>query len=120
MILRYLLFISLLAISPISLALGAEIRLSHDEIKSYLEGKTVSHRPGGKTEFRQVFNANGTTTYKAAGRKAEHGKWSVQGNQYCSQWGPFGWTCYDMVAEGNLITWIAKEGTRFPGMIITD
>ncbi|MFD2208085.1 hypothetical protein [Kiloniella antarctica] len=118
MILRSLLLISFFYLSPIGIVLSDEIKLNHDEIKSYLHGKTVVHRPGGKTEFHQTFNTDGTTTYKAAGRNTEQGKWSIQGNQYCSQWRSFGWTCYNMTAEGNLITWIAKEGTHFPGVII--
>ncbi|MEH6630474.1 MAG: hypothetical protein V7776_06605 [Halopseudomonas aestusnigri] len=103
-----------------NIAQSAETKLSHDEIQSHLNGAVVVHRSGGKTAFRQSFSHDGTTTYKAEGRDTELGKWSIQGNQYCSKWGPFGWTCYDMTAEGNLITWIAKDGARFPGKMIKE
>ncbi|WP_419901329.1 hypothetical protein [Kiloniella sp.] len=111
-------FTLLVLMSLPDIAQSAEQKLNGDEIRSYLNDKVVVHRQNGKTEFRQSFKIDGTTLYQAKGRNAEQGKWSVQGNQYCSQWGPFGWTCYDMTAEGDLITWIAKEGTRFPGKII--
>lgn len=118
--LRSLLLTPFLLMSLANIVQSAETKLSHDEIQSHLNGAVVVHRSGEKTEFRQSFNPDGTTIYKATGRDTELGKWSVQGNQYCSQWGPFGWTCYDMTAEGNLITWIAKGGARYPGKIIKE
>ncbi|WP_421781183.1 hypothetical protein [Kiloniella litopenaei] len=101
-----------------ALAHGEERKLSGDEIRQYLADKKVVHRPGAANGFEQTFHSSGTTHYQAQGGKAEQGKWSVQADQYCSQWGPFGWSCYDMTAQGNFITWISKEGTLYKGRIV--
>ncbi|MCZ4280636.1 hypothetical protein O4H49_07590 [Kiloniella laminariae] len=98
-------------------ASAEEVKLSADQIRAYLSGKIVVNRPEGKTSFRQSFEQNGQTRYQETGRKEEVGYWNVQGDRYCSQWGPFGWSCYVMTAEGNLLTWIAEDGTRYPGQL---
>ncbi|WP_299379975.1 hypothetical protein [uncultured Kiloniella sp.] len=101
-----------------TLAYSEERKLSGEEIRQYLTDKKVVHRQDANNGFWQTFNASGITHYQAQGRKAEQGKWNVQADQYCSQWRPFGWTCYDMTVQGNLITWISKEGTLYKGRII--
>ncbi len=117
--LRSLILVPLSFTFVMNTAQSTEVKLTGEEIRNHLDGNFVVHRKGGKPQFRQSFAKDGSTQYQSVGREAEHGKWSVQGNQYCSKWGPFGWTCYDMTAEGDQITWITKDGTRFSGKIIT-
>jgi hypothetical protein len=114
---RYAFVIISLFYVPV-LAHSEERKLSGDEIRQYLTGKKVVHRKDTTNGFEQTFHASGITLYQVQGKETEQGKWSVQADQYCSQWGPFGWTCYDMTAQDNLITWISKEGTLYKGRIV--
>ena len=114
---KYIIILITLINYPI-FAYSEERKLPGNEIRQYLTDKKVVHRQGANNGFWQAFNASGITSYQAQDRKAEQGKWSVQADQHCSQWGPFGWTCYDMTVQGNLITWISKEGTLYKGRII--
>ncbi|WP_085904239.1 hypothetical protein [Kiloniella majae] len=114
----YILIMASLLCFP-ALAHSEERKLSGEEIRQYLTDKKIIHRQGANNAFWQTFHASGITHYQAQDRKTELGKWSIQADQYCSQWGPFGWTCYDMTAQGNLITWISKEGTIYKGRITT-
>lgn len=39
----------------------------------------------------------------------------MRGDQYCSQWPPNeAWTCYDVVIETSVLTFVSASGTRYP------
>ncbi|WP_343559978.1 hypothetical protein [Kiloniella sp. b19] len=88
----------LLSPAPV-LAADQETSLSGQAIQELLTGNTASNRPGDSF-VHQTFEASGRTVYRQGERPTEIGKWRVEGDQYCSQWPPFGgWSCYRMTSE---------------------
>src|SRR5690242_17926616 len=72
----------------------------------------------GAPAWRQTFEADGSTIY-TSDRGADQGRWQVRGDQYCSQWPPSeGWSCYDLVIDGELIIFVGGSGTEHPARFV--
>ncbi len=84
---------------------GAEIGqvLTEHQFEGTHEGRTV----------QQFFSEAGSTLYTENGTPSQ-GLWQVRGDQYCSQWPPHEtWSCYDVLADGNAVSFVSPDGTRF-------
>ena len=93
----------------INAALAAEETLSGDAIQSLLP--TI--RALGKNTA-QTFDEGGNTDYFSGGNLSK-GRWSVQGDKYCSVWPPVTtWRCYGVAInrEAGKIFWISDNGER--------
>lgn len=65
-------------------------------------------------DIEQIFQKSGLTLYSANGAQSQ-GTWKVDGNKYCSVWPPSEhWSCYAVVQEGEVITFVSTSGTRYP------
>ena len=91
----------------ISTAQAAETKLSGVEMQTILNDKILY---GKDTE--QIFQKSGVTFYSSGGNQSQ-GNWKIDGEKYCSQWPPNqSWACYDIMQDGNKITFISKDGVR--------
>ena len=69
------------------------------------------------TAARQHFGADGQTLYDAG--RPSWGSWAVRGDQYCSVWPPSDlWACYDVSQNGDMIRFIASDGSFSDGTLI--
>ncbi|MEO1200083.1 MAG: hypothetical protein AAFX39_12765 [Pseudomonadota bacterium] len=98
-------------------ALGQAEQLTGPEIAATLAGRTVKG-----DDWLQHFHADGRTAYSQDARDSL-GRWSVRGDQYCSQWPPSeAWECYHMVAETKdgetVLVWIDGAGTLTAGRLV--
>jgi hypothetical protein len=99
--------ILLASILMICTAQSAETKLSGAEMQTILNDKILY---GKDTE--QIFQKFGVTFYSAGGNQSQ-GNWKIDGEKYCSQWPPNqAWACYDIMQDGNKITFISKDGDR--------
>ena len=100
---------------------AAERKLTAVEIRLALTGNTIEGNWRG-TPYRSYFAADGTTIYLAQGSEPTTGRWraDVAKGQYCSQWGAFGWDCYDIFSDGpGKIIWVVPgDGYRSPSTLI--
>jgi hypothetical protein len=97
-----------LALSPIAIA--AEVKMTGAEITIALSDKELV----ADGEITQLFQATGLTMYSERGSHSQ-GKWKVENDKYCSVWPPSEfWACYDVVKEGDIITFVSSSGGRFP------
>jgi len=79
-------------------AYAEEVRLSTDEIKTLMDGKTISGVHYGK-KTSQYFSNSGLTLWISEGDDAPaEGQWKVEGDQYCSNFGS-DWGCLDIVLD---------------------
>ncbi len=93
-------------------ATAAEKKLSGPEISQILTEQQFqgTHRGG---PVQQFFSKSGSTLYTENGSPSQ-GLWEVRGDQYCSQWPPSEtWSCYDVLADGNAMSFVSPDGTRF-------
>jgi hypothetical protein len=87
------------------------------EIEAALGDHTVAGTKDGKS-WTQVFQKSGLTIY-SEGDANSNGRWRVTGDQYCSQWPPNdSWSCYDLVRDGDIVTFVSSTGTRYPGKLL--
>jgi hypothetical protein len=92
------------------LASAEEQVLKGVEILEVLGDKTLT----ADGDIQQLFQEGGLTLYMEKGSSSQ-GRWKVEKDEYCSQWPPNqGWSCYQVTQDGEMITFIAKDGTRFP------
>jgi hypothetical protein len=62
----------------------------------------------------QTFRDGGVTFYYEGSEQSE-GRWEVRGATYCSLWPPGKtWSCYFVAEDGATLTFISKNGARFP------
>jgi hypothetical protein len=107
------------ALSSIVLAWPAAAQdqsLTGPEIEALLAGNTAIADDGSYTQF---FDPNGETPYLPTGGEVDVGRWTVRGDQYCSQWGGRGWDCYDVEGTDDHIVWISPGGSRFAAQVVT-
>lgn len=79
--------------------------LTGEEIRAALSGRALVYGENA----RQEFYASGRTLYEAP--QPSWGRWSVRGDQYCSQWPPSDlWTCYGMARHGDELRFIDASG----------
>ena len=99
----------LLAVSTTSAI--AETKLSGAEITSTLNDVVLYGEYNGHP-MNQIFQKSGNTYFNSDGGQSQ-GAWNVQADQYCSQWQPNpSWACYDILRDGDKVTFVAKSGTR--------
>ena len=88
-------------LSTLSISLSAqagETELTSQSIENLLKGQSISgvHY---QQKTVQYFSESGLTLWMKAGDKApSEGKWKVENNQYCSDFGS-GWGCYKVVND---------------------
>lgn len=98
-----------------------ERRVKGDEIHAVLSGARVVGK-GYEQLFGDPRGHDSAPTTYWEGKNASFGRWRVEDDQYCSQWGNFTyWTCYEMrVGEENgaeKVIWIDTSGRRFEGIV---
>lgn len=109
----------LLTIGP---AFGGEERLIQaDEIHELLSNSRVIGKGFEQTFGDPRGHASASTTYWE-GKNSSFGRWRVEGNKYCSQWGQNGpWACYKMTvfdeAGQRHVVWIDSSNRRFEGVL---
>lgn len=108
----------LLAMLTAPAVLADERPLTEAEMVAVLSGRTaISTDPA--TPYRQYFDPDGETTFVPEGGPPDVGQWRIGAGQYCSHWGGDGWDCYDMIGEGDAITWIWRAtGAAFPARMV--
>ncbi|HUR43673.1 MAG TPA: hypothetical protein VMZ01_06190 [Aestuariivirga sp.] len=98
---------------------AGERKLTGDEIKTALNGKTVVGTNDSGIQWKQSFNENGGTLYELTGAGPQNGYWEVRGDQFCSQWPPdAAWVCYDMTGENDSVTFISDSGKLWPSKVL--
>lgn len=81
------------------------------EIEAALTDRALIYTDGATQDFR----ASGRTLYNAG--RDSWGYWAVRGDAYCSQWPPSdGWFCYDMARDGDVLRFIAEDGSFTDGV----
>lgn len=101
---------------------AAERKLGEAEIRTLLDNNTVAGEDK-QGAWKQFFDANGATTYVQGTEPPSHGRWTVRGGKYCSQWPPAeGWACYEVTSDPTAdpvpITWIGDSGGTYPGIVL--
>jgi hypothetical protein len=108
---KSVLFILLVLMS--SPARADEKSLTGPEIMTALSDQTLVGADASQN-IEQIFQKSGLTLYSSNGAQSQ-GFWKVDGDKYCSQWPPSeNWSCYAVVQEGSLITFVSGGGTRYP------
>jgi len=93
-------------------SIGAEKKLTTDEIQQAFAGNTV-HGMWGQTEYYSYFDPSGATDYTTK-RGTDRGRWHAAHDQYCSQWQMSGESCYDIYRDGDRIIWVVpSSGARY-------
>lgn len=81
--------------------------LKGEAIRSALEARVLRYDDGTLQDFR----ADGRTLYGD-----QWGKWSVQGDRYCSLWPPVDrWDCYDVAVSGLDVRFTSGAGDETVG-----
>ena len=85
------------------------VAVSAAEIKALLTGNTIRGTWSGD-EYKQYFNADGSTIYAPRRSQSTAGKWRVNDktNQYESWWERSGWSGYSVTREGDGFFWISE------------
>jgi hypothetical protein len=92
-------------------ALAAETTLKQAEIAGVLTD-SILYSKDNTQEIEQIFQKSGVTFY-SMGSSQSQGNWKIENDQYCSVWPPNQtWACYDLVRDGDKVTFIAKSGKR--------
>jgi hypothetical protein len=86
-----------------------EVKLGAAEIESLLTGNTARGEDRGRPT-RQYFSEDGITLYQPKGVSPERGQWKVDdgAGRYCSWWPRGGWSCYDVLRDGETYYWFRK------------
>jgi hypothetical protein len=106
-------FMVLLALGIGAMPALAETVLKGPAVLEMLSDKTLVNSHDGKS-IAQIFQKSGMTLYLENGAQSQ-GFWKVEGDRYCSQWPPNEtWSCYDVLQDGNSVTFVSKSGKRFP------
>lgn len=100
---------------------GEERAIDAEEIYKLLSDARVVGKGFEQTFGDPRGHASASTTYWE-GNNSSHGRWRVEGNRYCSQWGQSGpWSCYKMTTheegDGRFVVWIDNSGRRFEGLL---
>jgi hypothetical protein len=90
----------------------ADDTLDGAEIAALLTGHKVVYADGAT----QLFQADGGTVYDNG--KPSTGRWTVQGDRYCSVWPPSDrWGCYDVTQGARGVGFVADDGSVTLGQI---
>ena len=86
-----------------------ERRLTSADIQALLADNTARGEHRGRAT-RQYFDPNGRTLYQTENGGLEAGRWStaVETDKYCSHWAMGGWSCYDVLTDGEVYFWFQK------------
>ncbi len=95
-------------------------KLNAEEIDGLLAGNSIEGAWKGKP-YRQYFYRGGKTLYQQKGEPISEGAWRAESStdQYCSQWGPGAWSCYDILSDGRggIIWRVPSDGYTSPATI---
>jgi len=102
----------LFALGPATSALADPVPMLAAEIRSLLTGNTI-HGTWSGDEYKQFFNADGSTIYAPRASQSTAGKWRVneKTNEYESWWERSGWSGYGIVRDGDQLFW-ASTGLK--------
>lgn len=105
--------LALIALAPLpSLAQDWEMLRDDTKITAVLAGQTVIY----DAYTQQRFGPRGDTQYIT--ERFSEGRWAARGGQYCSAWPPSElWTCYDFGVSGELVLFVAADGSLSQGRI---
>ncbi len=108
-------FAAAVLLSTTAFAVAAEIKLGADEIETLLSGNTALGEYGG-SPTRQYFDAGGRTDYLPKGGNVDRGRWKAERekDQYCSWWERGGWSCYDVLKDGETYYWAQGSDYHSP------
>ena len=96
-----------------SAALAGDAKLDAGSVTVLLTGRTLTYDDGS----RQVFKADGDTVYDNG--RPSTGRWTVQGDRYCSVWPPSDhWACYDVTQGDAGIGFVAEDGSVTLGQLM--
>ena len=99
--------------------MAEERKLSGVEIRIALSDKIVEGTDDSGRRYTQIFQKGGLTIFNVMPTSSSNGIWDVRGDQFCSQWPPSTfWTCYDMMATGTVLKFIAPDGKIWPVTIL--
>ena len=102
-----------------ALAWAEEHKLTGDEIKAALNGKTVVGTNDSGVQWKQSFKENGDTLYELTGAGPQNGYWEVRADQFCSQRPPdAAWVCYDITGENDSVTFVSDSGKLWPSKVL--
>jgi hypothetical protein len=97
---------------PIS-ANADEALVKSPDLEKLFSDKSL-YGTAAKAAVEQIFQKSGVTFYLENGTSSQ-GTWKIENNKYCSQWPPNpSWSCYDVMRDGDSVTFISSSGTRFP------
>lgn len=93
-----------------SFVAAESMRLSGDEIKALVGDSTISGTMLPDVPYSEFYGADGTIR-GGTGADAYTGKWSVDGDTMCFDYGdPATFSCWGIAAEGDMVEWIDKNG----------
>ena len=92
---------------------AAEIAVKTPDLEKLLTDVSL-YGVGNKSQVEQIFQKSGVTFYLENGNSSQ-GNWKIENNRYCSQWPPNeSWACYDVLRDGDAVTFVSSTGTRTP------
>ena len=98
---------TLALVLPVLMFAGqAKAEMTGDQIKAAVSGKTFSF--AGKYNGTMNFGTDGTASMTLKIGVKKSGKWSVNGNQFCSQWDGEGEQCGTWNDEGG--KYVTRKG----------
>ena len=69
---------------------------------------------GDNAQVEQIFQKSGVTFYLENGSSTQ-GNWKIENDKYWSQWPPNpSWACYDVLRDGDVVTFVSSTGKRTP------
>ena len=97
-----------------------EVSLTSEEIETLISGKTINGVHFGKKTI-QYFSKSGLTLWIGQGDELPtEGKWKVDNNQYCSNFGS-DWGCLNIVHDtAQNIHYFIGEGFRAPFVVASE
>ncbi len=112
-----MLFTTLIVLSFSAPLTADEISLSGEEIETLISGKTINGVHFGKKTI-QYFSESGLTLWIGQGDELpSEGKWKVDNNQYCSNFGS-DWSCFNIAHDkAQNIHYFVNEGFRAPFVV---
>ncbi len=101
-------------------AIAAPVVLTANEIKKLLAGNTAIGKWNGR-EYRQYFNADGTTIYATKNTKSSLGRWGVNYklNTYESLWNEARWDSYQVMRDGDVLFWRDADQKQYQFKVLS-
>ncbi|MGH6931403.1 MAG: hypothetical protein ACREEE_03100 [Dongiaceae bacterium] len=88
-------------------------RLTGDQITAQIAGKTVTGAMESSGEYAEYYQADGMIK-----GKDYIGKWSVEGDSMCFQYGADPKSCWQVAVDGDRIEWLMDGKVAGTGIIV--